>query len=324
MFAGTSPKMPQALISNDYAGDSIVTTHKTHIAAIVLCHSHEDTFQQVITALRNQNRKLDGIIVINQGSNAAIASWLAQQVDLTVITQENRGSAGGFCRGITESIRRGYDWTWVFDDDAIPELNALEELVQCPYFHLDETAFVASRIVDRHGNTYMSPGGSSSQAWYGTVLEDKCVEAVDGAWPGLLVSTAAVYKAGLPVAEFFFYDEDREFITRLAKHGKGYCVLTSVVKHFQSSERFDPFGKDFIKAAYYTRNHIARQKLGSGPLPAKLLRVGRGVLVKLSQILKGELPCRVLPWAIKGVFFFHPKIRYLEPPHQGRSPTAEE
>jgi glycosyltransferase involved in cell wall biosynthesis len=189
------------------------------VSAVVLAYSRDKILPDLVAALRNQTRKPDEIIVINQGSNPAIASWLAEQHDLTIITQENRGSAGGFCTGIVNSIQRGHGWTWIFDDDAIPELTALEELVKCPYFKQQQTVFLGSRIVDRHGKTYMSPGGSDSIAWYGTVLEDKCVEAVDACWLGLLVRTEAVYQAGLPIADFFLWDEDREFVSRLVRYG---------------------------------------------------------------------------------------------------------
>lgn len=281
------------------------------VSAVVLAYSREKILPDLISALRNQTRRPDEIIVVNQGNNTAIALWLAQQQDLTVITQDNQGSAGGFCRGIRESIHRGHGWTWIFDDDAIPALTALEELVGCPYFKQEQTAFLGSRIVDKYGTTYMSPGGSDSCAWYGTVLDDKCVEAVDACWLGLLVRTRAVYGVGLPIAEFFLWDEDREFVSRLAKHGKGYCVLTSVITHFQD-DSFDPFGKDFIKVAYYARNHVARGNLVPGSFMMRLFRVSRASFHLMLRVVRGEWPPRVIPWILKGAFLFRPKIQYID------------
>lgn len=282
-----------------------------HVSAVVLAYSRDKILPDLIEALRNQSRKPDEIIVINQGSNPAIASWLAEQHDLTVIIQENLGSAGGFCRGILESIQRGHGWTWIFDDDAIPASAALEEMVKCPYFKQQETVFLGSRIIDRHGETYMSPSGSKSIAWYSSVLEDKCVEAIDACWLGLLVRTSAVYEAGLPIAEFFLWDEDREFVSRLIRHGKGYCVLTSVVTHYQD-DNFDPFGKDFIKVAYFARNHVARAKLVPGSFVLRMLRVARVSFRLIFKVIKGEWPLRVIPWILNGAFLFRPKIQYID------------
>ena len=287
------------------------------VSAVVLAYSRDKILPDLVVALRNQSRKPDEIIVINQGKNPTIASWLAEQQDLTVITQENLGSAGGFYRGIVESIQRGHGWTWIFDDDAVPAPAALEEMVKCPYFKRPETVFLGSRIIDRYGKTYMSPGGSESIAWYGSVLEDKCVEAVDACWLGLLVRTQAVYVAGLPIAEFFLWDEDREFVSRLIRHGKGYCVLTSVVTHYQD-DSFDPFGKDFIKAAYFARNHVARAKLVPGSFLLKILRVARVSFRLTFKVFKGEWPLRVIPWIFNGAFLFRPKIRYIDRDAQSR------
>ena len=105
------------------------TQNNDSVSAVVLAYSRDKILPDIIAALRNQTRAPDEIIVTNQGNNQVIASWLAEQKDLTVITQENLGSAGGFCTGIVESIHRGHGWTWIFDDDAVPALTALEELV---------------------------------------------------------------------------------------------------------------------------------------------------------------------------------------------------
>lgn len=283
------------------------------IAAVVLAYSRQEILPRLVDALRGQTRPPDEIIVVNQGSNAEIAGWLAKQDGLTVIVQENRGSAGGFCRGIEESIRHGHHWTWIFDDDAVPAPDALEALCRAPYFQRSETAFLGSRIIDRHGTTYMSPGGADSIAWYGTVLEDKCVEAKDACWLGLLVRSEAVFRAGLPIAEFFLWDEDREFVSRLVRQGKGYCVLDSVVTHYQDAG-FDPFGKDFIKAAYFARNHVAREKLRPGSPVLKMFRVSRTAGRLVLRVLRGEWPASILPWIVRGALFFRPTVKYPQRP----------
>jgi GT2 family glycosyltransferase len=280
------------------------------IAAVVLAFSREETLGELLAALRGQTRKPDEIIVIYQGSSDAAFQRLAAQSDLTVLRQENRGSAGGFCRGIEESIARGHGWTWIFDDDAIPRRDALEEMATRPCFHRADTSFIGSRIVDTNGVTYMSPGGSDSQEWYGTVLEDRCVTAVDACWLGLMVNSDAVRAAGLPIEEFFLWDEDREFVSRLVRHGQGYCALASVIVHHQGN-RLDWFGKDFIKIAYYARNHVARGKLGEGSPARKAARVMKNAAHFLGRIARREIPLRVLPWICKGIFTFRPRVRYL-------------
>lgn len=282
------------------------------IAAVVLTGlPRMEYLERLIAALRSQTRRLDEIIVVYQPLERCddIDNWLASQSDLTVVKQRNAGSAGGFCAGIEESIRRGHNWTWIFDDDAIPELTALEELVSTPYFGRPDTVFLASRVVDRDGRTYMSPRAADANRWYATVLEDKCVEVVGACWLGMLVCSTAVRKYGLPISEFYFQQEDVEFSERLACNGKAYCAIRSLVVHFQNP-KFDPFGKDFEKFAYLVRNRIARAKLLPGPLPVKMLRAFRSAGHYVGLVLKGEAPVRIVPWVMRGVFFFWPRIRY--------------
>jgi GT2 family glycosyltransferase len=228
-----------------------------------------------------------------------------------VIHQENLGSAGGFCRGIEESLRRGHGWTWIFDDDAIPRLDALAQLADTPYFQRPDTAFLASRIVDPRGKTYMSPPAVEANRWYATVLEDGCVEVSAGCWLGLLVASAAVRKSGLPVAEFFLWDEDVEFTTRLSRGGSAYCAIRSVIVHYQAAT-FDPRGKDFIKYAYWARNRVARAKIEPGPWPRKVIVALRRASWFLGQVARGEAPVRTIPWVLRGLFTFWPRIRFPE------------
>ena len=281
------------------------------VAALVLAYSRYDTLKKLVEALRNQTRKPDEIIVVNQGSNREIDQWLTEQADLHVLRQENKGSAGGFCTGIQLSIRRGHAWTWIFDDDAIPEPSALQELVETPYFQRPDTTFLASRIVDPRGQTYMSPGAADANRWYGTVLTDRCVEVLGACWLGMMVNSAAVRRLGLPIAEFFLWDEDIEFSHRLARGGRAYCAVSSVIVHYQDSQ-FEPFGKDFIKFAHYARNNIARARLEPRPFPYRYFASMRRALHFTKMIVQRKAPVRSLPWILRGLFLFRPRVRYMD------------
>ncbi|MFO1078795.1 MAG: glycosyltransferase [Planctomycetota bacterium] len=284
------------------------------VAAIVLAFSRDEMAKQLLAALRGQTTPPDEIIVVYQGSSPEMAAWLREQGDIVLVVQENLGSAGGFSRGIEESIRRGHGWTWVFDDDAIPNRDALEVLRTRPYFGKEGTSFLGSRIVNPSGGTYMSPRGNpESQDWYATVGQDHCLPATDACWLGLLVSSLAVQAVGLPIAEFFLWDEDREFVSRLARFGPGYCAVDSVIVHYQRAT-FDPFGSDFIKLAYYARNNIARAKIEPVSFATRCYRMVKRSCHFLGMVVKGKAPLRLVPWIAKGWFLFWPRVRYPAPP----------
>lgn len=67
----------------------------------------------VFPALRNQTRKPDAILVVNNGSTDNTEAWLNQQQDVFFITQKNIGSGGGFNTGISWAYKHGYSWDMV-------------------------------------------------------------------------------------------------------------------------------------------------------------------------------------------------------------------
>ena len=66
-----------------------------------------ELLKECIQSLRNQTHKLDEIFIINNSSTDGTLEWLNTQTDLTVITQENSGSAGGQYTGIKTAYEKG-------------------------------------------------------------------------------------------------------------------------------------------------------------------------------------------------------------------------
>jgi GT2 family glycosyltransferase len=99
------------------------------IAAVVVTYNRLELFKECIEKLRQQTRKLDSIIVIDNSSTDGTSAWLQHQNDLHVILQENGGGAAGFYRGMKEAFHLGFDWIWVMDDDVEPSDTCLEEML---------------------------------------------------------------------------------------------------------------------------------------------------------------------------------------------------
>ncbi|MBK6634329.1 MAG: glycosyltransferase [Chitinophagaceae bacterium] len=70
------------------------------VIAVVVTYNREALLSECITALRNQSRPLDAILIVNNGSTDGTETWLNQQNDLFFINQQNVGSSGGFSAGI--------------------------------------------------------------------------------------------------------------------------------------------------------------------------------------------------------------------------------
>ncbi len=297
-------------------GEVVKKNEGTHqsVAVVVLAFSKAELLKQLVDSLRTQTRKPDEIIVVFQGSDARILNWLKEQQDLTLHAQENLGSAGGFSTGIQLAIAKGHRWTWIVDDDAVPAADALQRMVESPHFDWNSTGFLSSRIVDPAGRTYMSPTPKDANLWYGTVLTEHCVPVMKATWLGMLVSTSAVIECGLPIKEYFLWDEDIEFTSRIAHARPSYCVIDSVIVHYQK-DQFDPFSPgDKIKHLHFVRNRVATIRLSQGTFVKRWARILLWVAKVVGDVFKRKAPVESIFWVLNGVFMFRPRIQHLELP----------
>ena len=99
------------------------------VIAIVVTHNRLSLLTACISALKNQTKKADAILVINNGSTDNTEQWLKAQEGLQVITQNNTGSGGGFETGIKWAYKNGFSWMWCMDDDGYPKEDALEKIL---------------------------------------------------------------------------------------------------------------------------------------------------------------------------------------------------
>lgn len=291
---------------------SDLSKRKESVAAIVLAFSREEDLKKVVHNLKNQSIQLDEIIVVFQGTSSTILAWLKSQTGITLVQQENLGTAGGFTSAIKLAIKKGHQWTWLFDDDAVPELDAFEEMTKCKHFDSQKTGYLASVVVRPDRSVYMSPVAVEHNLWYGTVLEDGCVPVTAATWIGCLVSMQSIRDFGFPMEAYFMYDEDTEYTARVSRVRPSFCVLRSITVHHQKGY-FDPFNNkvDMFKHGLYVRNHFATLRLEPKPMWKKTLKIWHWFFKNALQIITGKVPLKTVKPLLSGLLFFRPKIKYL-------------
>lgn len=283
------------------------------ICAVVLAFSRPKLLRECIAGLRAQTRPLNEILVIDQSNIPEIHDWLDAQSDLAVVRQNNRGTAGGFGEGLRVACRRGHDWAWIFDDDGIPQPDALANLLRTPCANREDTGFLVSHIIHPSGVTQNVSIPTGVSEWYGAVLQDHCVRVSRASWLGLFIHTRAVRTCGLPIEEFFIWHDDQEYTERITRQWKGYCVLDSIIVHKQAGEAMDPFRPgDFFKLSRGLRNEYAWIRLSSASTTRIALRLARLTLRNVRDVLWGTLPVKSLPWIVRGLAF-RPKPRQFRP-----------
>ena len=83
----------------------------------------------------SQTRSPDTVIIVDNNSSddtkrALITGGYFERPQIKYVRlSKNVGSAGGFTAALQISIKEQADWIWTMDDDAVPEPDALSELL---------------------------------------------------------------------------------------------------------------------------------------------------------------------------------------------------
>ena len=203
------------------------------ICAVVVTYNRISLLRECIDALRNQTRKLDEIIVVNNNSNDGTNEWLENQIDLTSIHQQNTGGAGGFYTGIKTAYENQYDWVWCMDDDCLPRLDALENILSSGY---KTNALLNSVVVDKSNNSNLTFGlfDFIEKRLFVRIEEIKDRKLINTAnlFNGTLIHKDVIKKIGYPIKEFFIYGDDYEYFLRIKTNGiEIKTVVASIVEH---------------------------------------------------------------------------------------------
>lgn len=208
------------------------------VAVVVVTYNRLELLKECLTSLRNQSRKPDVVIVVNNASTDGTGAWLAMQDDLVILERSvNEGSAGGFHYGMKYAFEQHYDWVWVMDDDAAPHTDCLEKMLNA---HKGQDGLTVLAPVVKEGNTlitnhrsnfYVRPdlSGFQQPLKAGKELEPQVIEFAS--FVGFMISKDLMEKCGLPDKDLFFQNDDVEYCLRINKYGKILLVPSAIIEH---------------------------------------------------------------------------------------------
>mgnify|MGYP000187057357 CR=1 FL=1 len=231
------------------------------VAAVVITFNRLELLKEVLSAIKNQSRKPDKIIVVNNSSTDGTYEWLLEQKDILLITQENLGSSGGQFTGLKVAYELGYDWIWTMDDDVVPDFYCLENLLKSDSRYLIRTPL----RFDSNNQPYLNDAVSYNftnpvrSLWVelinDEVLKRDFIEAVGITFEGPLIHRTVIEKIGLPNQKFFIFADDTEFFVRANRAGFRSIIVT-YSKLYRKIDLPDDIYKFTWKTFYIIRNLI--------------------------------------------------------------------
>lgn len=193
------------------------------VCAVVVTHDRLALLRRCLSSLRCQTRPLDAILVVDNASSDGTADAVRREFPEASVLRlpENAGGAGGFHHGLAWAVERGFDRSWLMDDDCDPDARALERLLA--QLGPDEVGvpLKSSELTGEPVRTF--------QGYDRTAERIRCWGMP---FNGFLVPTTVVERIGLPYREYFIDRDDIEYSMRVARHGfRAFIVPGAILRH---------------------------------------------------------------------------------------------
>lgn len=212
------------------------------VCCVIVTYNRKKLLLECINSILKQTISVNDIIVIDNNSNDGTEEYLNQNNLMSLIKykklNENIGGAGGFNIGVKEALKKEYDWIWIMDDDTIPTVNALEELLKSyTVLKNERVSFLCSKVIGIDNEEMNIPiisqrNGENGYPIWMKYLDKSIVEVKAATFVSVLIKYEAVKQVGLPWRQFFIWGDDIEYTSRLNKYyGPGYSIGKSIVIH---------------------------------------------------------------------------------------------
>jgi rhamnopyranosyl-N-acetylglucosaminyl-diphospho-decaprenol beta-1,3/1,4-galactofuranosyltransferase len=208
------------------------------VIAVVVTHNRRELLVEALDSISTQSRAADGVVVIDNASTDGTADQVRERYPDVALrsTSRNIGGAGGFALGIATALDLGADLIWLMDDDTVPTTDALAELLSArARYDAGPPALVASRVVWTDGRDHPMntprPKPMVRHAEIAAAERCGCLPIRSASFVSILVDASVCLQRGLPIADYFLWNDDFEFTTRLLRDRPGLLCSSSVVVH---------------------------------------------------------------------------------------------
>lgn len=297
------------------------------IGVVIVTYNRKEKLMETLNQFSRQTKSPLYVLVVNNASTdqteEVLKTWQKEKENFEKIVlnlEENTGGSGGFHEGLKKSLSLGAEWVWVSDDDAVPEVDALE----CAYNylekrkeHLDEISAICGQVINdgeidtNHRKNYTSRGIR--------ILEQPVPEKEYAkeefkinafSYVGTIISRDKMKKVGVTLKEYFIWWDDTEHSLRLSKVGRIICVPGIRVHHDVGRSKFEVSWKTYYGFRNMTdmyRRHMPGRCFAYFSLRIIVKLIFYFVMRK--NIMEMKLLRKAFSDAIKGKFGLDPVYR---------------
>ncbi|WP_333646091.1 glycosyltransferase [Lacrimispora sp.] len=243
------------------------------IGVIIVTYNRIEKLMETLEQFSKQTKSPLYVAVVNNASTdqteVFLESWQNEHEGFEKVIlnlSENTGGSGGFYEGLKKSLTLAAEWVWVSDDDAMPEVDALENAyryLEKNMEHLDSISAICGQVINggkidtNHRKNYISRGIRILEQ---PIPEEEYLkeefEINAFSYVGTIISRDKMKEVGLTLKEYFIWWDDTEHSLRLSKAGRIICVPAIRIHHDVGWSEFEVSWKTY----YGFRNMIDMYK----------------------------------------------------------------
>jgi GT2 family glycosyltransferase len=270
------------------------------VIAVVVTYNRLAMLREALAALAAQSRPPDAVIVVDNASTDGTAAAVRSQHPAVRLAEVpcNTGGAGGFAYGLALALADDADLIWLMDDDTVPEPHALRALLAArSSYPAGHPALIASRVLWMDGRPH--PMNTPRAKPFATKAERlaaaqaQCLPIRSASFVSILADAGVCRQRGLPQADYFLWNDDFEYTTRLLRGNTGLLCPASVVVH-----KTKTFGSTDVNPGprffFEVRNKVWMLRSGAPLAPVERLLYTGSTLRRWVRTFAGSPDRRVL------------------------------
>lgn len=220
------------------------------VCAVVVTYNRPVLLQQVLNAYGQCDPCPEKIYVVDNASGQEtvdlLDEWIFTEGNIqkyVIRNTANLGGAGGFAVGIDQAAADGFDWIFVADDDAVPDIHVFKELMNgLERIQADapgkQVAALAACVINNgeidevhrrnliKTHLRMREVNAPLAAYAASEFEID-----EFSYVGVMLNGEAVRKYGTTDASLFIQYDDTEHSLRIKQYGSMYCIPSAHIIH---------------------------------------------------------------------------------------------